>query len=186
MEELDRLHHALQLKGIERSGRVGSRQESTAEHVYGCMVLAEYFIPSVKGIDELKVFRMLLYHDMIEIESGDTFILDEKGRMDKHEREREAARVLSGKLPSRISSSLKELWNEYEEGKTLEARFCLAIDALEPVIHHLEQVDYVIECHFTEEVLRDKKEHKLKEFPGMLKMFNDVIELWKSKGMPTS
>lgn len=183
MKDIDGLFKALQLKGIERAGRVGSRQESTAEHVYGCMILAEYFLPHVEGIDKLKVFRMLLYHDMVEIEAGDTFILDAKGRKDKAEREREALDSLSGELPSHVGSSFRDIWTEYEEGNSLEARFCQAIDALEPVVHHLKQVDYVIECHFTEDVLRKKKGSMLKEFPEMLKMFNEIIDQWKSKGM---
>lgn len=90
MKDIESLHKALQLKLIERKGKVRDRQESTAEHVYGCLILAEHFMPSVEDIDELKVFRMLLYHDMVEIEAGDVFLLDDSKRKGKDEREKDA------------------------------------------------------------------------------------------------
>lgn len=78
---------------------------------------------------------------------------------------------------------MNEFWHEYELGESLEARFCKAIDKLEP-IHHLHQSDYVISTGFTEGVLREKKEYVIKEFPEMLKMFNGLIAFWKTQGLP--
>lgn len=73
MEDLDGIRYLYRLKEIERLNSVGSRRESAAEHSWSCLVLADYFMSrSDTGLDRLRVYELLVYHDVIELEAGDT------------------------------------------------------------------------------------------------------------------
>jgi putative hydrolase of HD superfamily len=97
-----------------------------------CLVLSEY---SNQPVDMLKVIKMLLVHDIAEIDTGDFFIYSKDDRISA-ERESEAAERIFGLLPDDLKSGLMALWKEFEEGKTSEARFALAIDRFEPVMQN--------------------------------------------------
>ena len=155
MEELLKLRKFYQLKNIERANSVGTRKESPAEHSWSCLILADYFLEKAKmNLDKEKVFDLLVYHDVVEIEVGDVNLLKEQERKHKAEREKQAAHVLHQHLPSELGKKFLTLFHEYEEGKTMEARFAKAIDALDAVIHEL---DYPQDWKgWTEEFLRKK------------------------------
>ncbi len=131
IQELDRL------KGVLRQTRVldGARQENSAEHSWHlalcAMVLAEYAPP---GTDLLRVIRMVLVHDVVEIDAGDAFAYDAAVNVGKEERERRAAERLFGLLPSDLADDLRALWMEFEEGTTPDARFAVALDRLQPLL----------------------------------------------------
>ncbi len=182
MKDISKLHHLYKLKEIERRGIVSGRRESTAEHVYSCLILAQYFMPKVKQkLDELKIMKMLLFHDIVEIESGDTFVLDKKARAMQQKKEIEGFKILKKKIPKDISKEYDMLWKEYEEGKTLESKFCLAIDKLDPILHHLDNSALWKKYKFTEQKLREQKERYFIEFPVMMEMFNELIEVANKK-----
>ena len=133
--EIDRL------KQIERRTAIGggSRRENTAEHSWHlallAIVLAEH---AAEPVDLSRVVAMLLVHDLVEIDAGDTFAYDVAGHETKEAREREAADRLYGMLPPEQGAQLRELWDEFERSDTPEARFALAIDRLQPVLlNHL-------------------------------------------------
>jgi 5'-deoxynucleotidase YfbR-like HD superfamily hydrolase len=72
MKELEQLKKLMHLKSVERAGEVDKRKESTADHVYGGIILAEHFLKKIKEpLDETKILKLLLYHDLVEIETGD-------------------------------------------------------------------------------------------------------------------
>jgi putative hydrolase of HD superfamily len=77
---------------------------------------------------------MLLVHDIVEIDAGDTFAYDDKGHEDKQEREQKAADRLFGLLPDDQGGELMALWHEFEARETAEARFALALDRLHPML----------------------------------------------------
>ncbi|MFH0797977.1 MAG: HD domain-containing protein [Candidatus Woesearchaeota archaeon] len=182
MEDIEKLHHLYKLKEINRHGIVKGRRESTAEHVYSCMILAEYFLPKIKQkLDELKIMKMLLFHDIVEIEAGDTFVLDKKARITQQKKEANGFKVLKTKIPKELSKEYHKLWREYEAGKTLEAKFCQAIDKLDPILHHLDNSAPWKKYKFTEQKLREQKERYFKEFPVIMKMFNELIEVANKK-----
>lgn len=114
-----------------------SRQENDAEHSWHvaalAVLLAEY---APDGADPLRASRMLLFHDVVEIDAGDTFIHDEAGNADKAEREERAARRLYGMLPADQTDALVALWREYEERLTPTARFADALDRLQPIMNN--------------------------------------------------
>ena len=116
-----------------------TRFENSAEHSWHiavmAMVLAEH--ANHPDIDLSKVIRMLLIHDLVEIDAGDTFAYDIAAKTDKPEREQAAADRIFGLLPPNQAEEFRALWDAFEAGKTPEARFAAALDRLQPLIHNL-------------------------------------------------
>jgi len=112
-----------------------SRNENDSEHSWHlavmAMLLSEY---SKDSIDVLKVIKMLLIHDIVEIDANDTFCYDEKANEDKAERELKAAERIFNILPQDQAEEIWSLWREFEEMKTPEARFAASMDRLEPIL----------------------------------------------------
>lgn len=133
IKEADRLKHVLRQAYLTD----GSRKENDAEHTWHialmASVLAEYV--SVE-LDLLRVIKMLLIHDMVEIDAGDTFAYDVTGNVGKFEREKEAAERIFGILPEDQGDEMLALWLEFEEGETAEAKFACAVDRLQPMLHN--------------------------------------------------
>jgi len=131
--EIDRLKH------IMRRTRLfdNSRHENDAEHGWHlammAMALVEY---SNKPVDVNKVVRMVLVHDIVEIDAGDTFLYDEAAGLLKEEAERKAAERIFGLLPDDQALELKSLWEEFEARDSAEALFAAAIDRLEPMMQN--------------------------------------------------
>lgn len=134
IEEIDKL------KSIIRRTRLldNSRYENDAEHSWHlammAIVLSEY--ANEKNIDLLKVIKMLLIHDIPEIDAGDTFLYDTDGRMDSIENEKKGAERIFGILPSGMAEKLIGLWDEFEKKETPEAKFAGALDRLEPLLQN--------------------------------------------------
>jgi len=116
----------------------GSRRENDAEHSWHlavmALVLSEHSID--KSVDLPRVVKMLLIHDVVEIDAGDTFAYDEVGAKDKEEREAAAAERLFGLLPSDQATEFRTLWEEFEARRSPEARFAAALDRLQPILHN--------------------------------------------------
>ncbi len=115
-----------------------SRLENTAEHSWHVSLMAVVLLEHANdpSLDLNRVIRMLLLHDLVEIDAGDTFAYDTQGYLDKEERENAAARRLFGLLPDDQQGEWMELWREFEDGATYEARYAAALDRLQPVIHN--------------------------------------------------
>ena len=115
-----------------------SRAENSAEHSWHLALMALVLKDHAadQGIDVLRVIKMVLVHDLVEIDAGDTFLYDETGYLDKDERETRAADRIFGLLPDAQGNELKSLWKEFEERKTPDALFAAALDNMQPVINH--------------------------------------------------
>lgn len=113
----------------------GERLENSAEHSWHlallAMVLAEH---ANDAPDIAKVIKMVLIHDIVEIDAGDTYLYDDQG--DKQERERRAAERLFGLLPPDQEEEFRTLWQEFESGATPESRFASALDRFIPQLHN--------------------------------------------------
>ena len=133
LEEIEKLKIVYRQNGIIG----GSRQENSAEHSWHVAVMAftlqEY---AEENTDILKVIKMLLIHDLVEIYTGDTFLYDEKGREDVIEHEKNAAETLFGLLPGEQGDEFNRLWNEFEDKNTKESKFAYVLDNLQPVLNH--------------------------------------------------
>ena len=113
----------------------GSRFENDAEHAWHMAVMAlllsEY---SNEKIDLLKTIAMILIHDVVEIDAGDTYAYDEDLKKTQAIREQQAAERIFGLLPQDQGERFRNLWEEFEERKTPEARFAKAMDNFQPLM----------------------------------------------------
>lgn len=129
------------LKTIERQTLLtdASRQENDAEHSWHlalmALVLGEY--AGSGNIDLLQVIRMVLVHDLVEIDAGDTYCYDEAGYADKALRETTAADRIFNLLPPDQAADMRALWDEFEASRTPEAKFANALDRLQPLMHNV-------------------------------------------------
>lgn len=116
-----------------------TRSENSAEHSWHLALMAilleEY---SPRPVDLGQVLRMVLVHDIVEIDAGDTFCYDVEANLDKAMREEEAAERIFGLLPPEQGFELRSLWEEFEAEITPEARFATALDRLQPLLHNLQ------------------------------------------------
>ena len=116
-----------------------SRRENSAEHSWHLSLMAVLLCEHAKEeVDILKVMKMLLIHDIVEIDAGDTFCYDEKGNEDKAEREEKAADRIFNLLPSDQATELRSLWDEFEGRSTAEAKFANALDRFQPLLHNCQ------------------------------------------------
>ena len=107
----------------------GSRKENDAEHSWHlalmCAILSEY---ANEKIDVGRTMAMVLVHDLVEIDAGDTYAYDEAGNADKRQRELAAAERIFRLLPEDQAVWMRGLWDEFEEGTTPEAKFANTLD----------------------------------------------------------
>lgn len=114
-----------------------SRVENDAEHTWQlalmAMVLSEH---SREPVDLLRVIKMLLIHDIVEIDAGDTFAYDKVAQISQAERELKAADRIFAILPADQANEFRALWDEFELKETAESRFANAMDRLQPTLHN--------------------------------------------------
>lgn len=127
------------IKYIQRKTKLfnSDRLENDAEHSWHLammtIVLADH---SDTPIDVLKVIKMVLIHDIVEIDAGDTFIYDTQKSHTNTDNERIAAQRIFGLLPKEQADELIAIWEEFEEGKTNEAKFAKSMDRFEPLLQN--------------------------------------------------
>ncbi|MFT5883308.1 MAG: putative hydrolase of HD superfamily [Crocinitomicaceae bacterium] len=128
------------LKDVQRKTYLlsESRFENSAEHSWAvttfALTLADYAKP---GVEINRVIHMLLLHDIVEVDAGDTFCYDDKGHEDKAEREEVAADRIFGLLPIEQAQQFRALWDEFEAEESDSAQFAAALDRMIPLIHNL-------------------------------------------------
>ncbi|MFO7707471.1 MAG: HD domain-containing protein [Desulfobacterales bacterium] len=132
--EIDRLKHTLRRTILTDR----SRQENSVEHSWhiatAALVMSEH--AGHAGIDLCRALRMMLIHDLVEIDAGDTYCYDEQGRLDQGERELSGAERIFGMLPESQAAELRGLWDEFEERATPEAHFAHAMDRFQAFLHN--------------------------------------------------
>lgn len=131
------LAEADSLKGVLRMTRIlsGERRENDAEHSWHLALMAlVLFEHAPTEIDLLKVMSMVVIHDLVEIDAGDTFAYDVAGMATQHEREARAAERIFGLLPPDQTAHLRGLWDEFEAQVTPEALFAGSIDRLAAIV----------------------------------------------------
>lgn len=127
------------LKYIQRKTKLfnSDRHENDAEHSWHLammtIVLAEH---SDKPIDVLKVVKMVLIHDIVEIDAGDVFIYDTVKNHTNTDEELLAAKRIFGLMPEEQAKEFIAIWQEFEDGKTNEAKFAKTMDRLEPLLQN--------------------------------------------------
>ncbi len=139
LQQINFIKEIDKVKYIRRKTKLfnSDRNENDAEHSWHlalmAIVLAEH---SNQPVDLLKVLKMVLIHDIVEIDAGDTFIYDTEKNHSNTIEERLAANRIFGMLPQEQAEELIAVWEEFEAGETHEARFARAMDRLEPLLQN--------------------------------------------------
>ena len=129
--EIDKVKNILRMTSIAD----GSRRENDAEHSWSLAMMVFLFAEYIEEeIDLLKVVKMVLIHDVIEIYAGDTFCFDAVAMADKEERELASADKIFGLLDKDQELEFRSLWEEFEACETREAEYAAMLDRLHPFI----------------------------------------------------
>jgi putative hydrolases of HD superfamily len=115
-----------------------SREENSAEHSWHIAMAVFLFSEYARNqnIDWYRVIKMLLVHDLVEIDAGDTYCYDHQSRKDQAQREQKAAERIFNILPLDQSRSFRELWDEFENRKTPESKYANALDRFQPFLQN--------------------------------------------------
>lgn len=127
------------IKYIQRRTKLfnSDRNENDAEHSWHLAMMALVLCGhSDHKIDVLKVLKMVLIHDIVEIDAGDTFIYDQNKNHLNTDEELKAAKRIFGILPPNQAQEFLQIWMEFEEGISNEAKFAKAMDRLEPLLQN--------------------------------------------------
>ena len=174
------------LKSVTRFNRtLDGRFENSAEHSWqgaiASIVLQDYY---PEKLNMGKVISMLLIHDLGEIYAGDTWVFDDKKKVHSHDRELESIKKTMSILPEEKYLNMKESWLEFEKGQSAEARYARVIDALVPLINHLE----VSECNYnpdniSSDMVLEKKKFIKSESEELWKLTEELVKKSVEKGL---
>ena len=115
----------------------GSRLENTAEHSWQITLMALTLVEHCdEAVDTFRVLKMLLIHDLVEIDAGDTYLYGEGNAEDIERKEQAAAQRIFGMLPEEQRAEFQQLWHEFEAKESAESRYAKAIDRLMPILNN--------------------------------------------------
>ncbi len=138
-KQVDFIHEIDKVKYIQRKTRLfnSDRTENDAEHSWHLALMALVLSGhSNEAIDLFKVIKMLLIHDLVEIDAGDVFLYDTATNHSNTAAELAAARRIFGLLPQDQAEELILIWEEFEAGETAESKFARAMDRFEPLLQN--------------------------------------------------
>lgn len=175
------------MKQIYRQNYVikgGERRETDAEHSWHLAVMALLLAEHTDiPVDAVRSAKMVLLHDLVEIDAGDTYCYDQAGLLDKDEREQQAAKRIFGMLPDDQASEWIALWQEFEAGLTPEARFAAALDRFQPLLLHYHTQGKSWKEHGITSAKVVERNKKTKEISaGLAAWIAETIEQAVSKG----
>jgi len=164
------------LKTVERGLDVGERKESTAEHSWSCMLIADILLEYIdEPLDRLKVLEYLLYHDLVEVYAGDAKFNNPDEMKHKEEKEAASIKKILSILPNptRYSSIIEE---------TRESQFAKAVDCLDTCVRNLNNDKKSKTDGFTEELIRNKYLPHVSKFELTLELFEVMMGRLKQQG----
>ena len=174
------------LKSVTRFNRtLDGRFENSAEHSWqgaiAAMVLQDYY---PEKLDMEKVISMLLIHDLGEIYAGDTWVFDDKNKVHSHDRELQSIEKTMSILPEEKYLNMKNSWLEFEKGQSAEARYARVIDALVPLINHLEvsELNYNPD-NISSDMVLEKKKFIKDESKELWKLTEELVKESVEKGL---
>lgn len=133
IKEIDKVKYIQRKTKLFNSDRCENDTEHSWHLALMAIVLAEH---SNEPIDVLKVVKMVLIHDIVEIDAGDVFIYDTVKNHSNTDEERLAANRIFGLLPEKQKEEFISIWEEFEAGETNEAKFARSMDRLEPLLQN--------------------------------------------------
>lgn len=168
------MHEAEKLKTVMRHSWLSSnRRESAAEHTWRMALMAILLQPYLdKKVDLLKTLKIILVHDLVEINYRDNPAF-KKQPLDKAEQEKRALKKLLQPLPQNLKTELMKLWQDYESGRSKEALFAKAVDKLEVLLQHNEaNYKFMTKKEFPFNFLHGIEDC---EYDSFLKKFRDIL-----------
>ncbi|HFC8471746.1 TPA: HD family hydrolase [Neisseria subflava] len=174
------------LKSVTRFNRtLDGRFENSAEHSWqsamASIVLQDYY-PEKLNME--KVISMLLIHDLGEIYAGDTWVFNDEKKVHSHDRELESIEKTMRILPEEKYLNMKNSWLEFEKGQSAEARYARVIDALVPLINHLEvsELNYNPD-NISSDMVLEKKKFIKGESKELWKLTEELVKESVEKGI---
>lgn len=174
------LREAEKLKLVERIAYLsdGARRENDAEHSW-YLALMLLSLEEELGVifDALKTYQMIVVHDLVEVYTGDDWVYDKGLKKKKQQAEIVAAKKLFSLLPKDLSKKFYDLWQEYDEGKTQEAKIAKAVDKISYTLQY--NISRKIEWHGPK---ADKESHRSYALPyidhneTLLSLFNSLLD----------
>ena len=173
------------VKQIFRKSKLfdGSRFENDAEHSWSICVMAVLFRQYAESeVDMERVLTMLLIHDVVEIDAGDTFLYA-ADRVDAHIKEREAAKRIFGMLEPSQRDEFLEIWEEFEARTTPEAKFASVFDRLEPILQNYLNEGFTWKQHgVTYDMVLERNRHIAEGAPEIWNFVVHLLDSAVSKG----
>lgn len=180
LNEVEKLQYIFALKHEIRYGDIRQekiRTESVAEHIYGMFVLSEYFLQlenTDQSMNHGKILRIILFHDIDEIETGD--VIGYLKTDAQRQKEREATPKVIASIPELMRSHTSELLTEYENQQTAESKFVKAIDKIEPLFHLWNENGKAIQLkNETTREDNDRIKNRFVEAYPFMRRFNEVL-----------
>jgi len=168
------------LKIVERGLNVGTRKESTAEHSWSCMLIADILLEYIdEPLNRLKVLEYLLYHDVVEVYAGDAKFNNPEEMMLKEAKEIDSMKKIVSILPS--PARYVGIIDEYETRETREAQFAKAVDCLDACIRCLNDDKKSKSDGFTEELIRTKYIPHVSRFKFTQDLFETLMNKLKAE-----
>lgn len=140
LQQIDFIKEIDKIKYIQRKTKLfnSDRNENDAEHSWHLAMMTLVLVQhSEVPVDVLKVLKMVLIHDIVEIDASDTFIYNAAKNHSNTEEERKAAQRIFGILPKKQADEMLSIWEEFESGQTPEAKFARTMDRLEPLLQNI-------------------------------------------------
>lgn len=175
---VDKLKSVIRQNGLHDD----SRAENTAEHSWHAALSAVLLEPYANfPVDIDKVSKMLLIHDLIEIEAGDTFVYNDEALAQQEQAEQTASHIVFGQLPPDQGEELKSLWDEFEARQTPEAKFAKAVDRFLPLFSNFHNKGYSWRIHDVSQSQVRNICHIIEDGSAILwdlteKMIDDAVE----------
>ncbi len=185
-KQMDFIVEIDKVKNIFRQNYIsdGSRRENDAEHSWHLAMMAFILVDHAPvEVDLLKVIKMVLIHDLVEIDAGDTFLYDTLAYQDKEAREEKAAKRLFSILPDDQNQTLLSLWYEFEHQESKEAQYAADLDGIHPIINnYLTKGAGWKKYKVTAENVLIRKAHIEKASPLLWEYTKSLILECKAKG----
>ncbi len=160
------------------------RAESDAEHAWHMAMMVMLFEKDLPPqVDRVKLYKMALMHDLVEIYAGDTFAFDQEGKRTKEQREADAAKKLFSQLPHGLKQEFTELFFEFDGFVTLESKYAQSFDKLQPMVNNLctcgtawknNNINY--------SQVDDYKRHLMEHDPFVLALYEHTLKEARDKG----
>ena len=179
IEEITRLKKINDLKKVYRKCSVGLRNESSAEHSWSCLVLADFLLELTdKKLNRTKVYELLIYHDFLEIQFGDIPLLPKVKR--KSNPEICEIKDFLNSFPKTISKRAQLLYYEFEKQDSLESKFAKLVDSLDPIINELDYPEDWSDWNL--DFFVKEKSKYFKYFPELFNVFYELVSFLLKEG----